>query len=121
MQKHLEEIESAGGRVVAISYDSLDTLKRFARSSGITFPLLSDTDSKTIEAYGIRNLESAGSRIDGVPHPGTFIVDQKGIIRFKLFRQGYRDRHTVDALIKALSETRQNDPPTHEGAPVGDD
>lgn len=106
MQENLEEIESAGGRVVAISYDSLDTLKRFARSGGITFPLLSDTDSKTIEAYGVRNLEAAGSRIDGVPHPGTFIVDQKGIIRFKLFLKGYRDRHTVNALIKAFNETR---------------
>lgn len=106
MQENLEEIESAGGRVVAISYDSLDTLKRFARSSGITFPLLSDTDSKTIEAYGVRNLEAAGSRIDGVPHPGTFIVDQQGIIRFKLFLNGYRDRHTVDALIKAFNETK---------------
>lgn len=106
MQENLEEIESAGGRVVAISYDSLDTLKRFARSSGITFPLLSDTDSKTIEAYGVRNLEAAGSRIDGVPHPGTFIVDQQGIIRFKLFLNGYRDRHEVDALIKAFNETK---------------
>ncbi len=102
----MEEIESASGRVVAISYDSLDTLKRFARSSGITFPLLSDTDSKTIEAYGVRNLEAAGSRIDGVPHPGTFIVDQQGIIRFKLFLNGYRDRHEVDALIKAFNETK---------------
>ena len=106
MQENLEEIESTGGSVVAISYDSLDTLKRFARSSGITFPLLSDTASKTIEAYGIRNLEAAGSGIDGVPHPGTFIIDQKGIIRFKLFLKGYRDRHEVDALIKAFNEIR---------------
>lgn len=106
MQASLEEIKSAGGNVVAISYDSEETLKRFARSSKITFPLLSDTGSKTIDAYGIRNKEAAGGRIDGVPYPGTFVIDQKGIIRSKLFVEGYRDRHDVEALIKAFSEIK---------------
>ena len=106
MQENLKEIESTGGQVIAISYDSVDTLKQFARKSSITFPLLSDAGSKTIDAYGIRNKEAAGSRIDGVPYPGTFIVDQKGIIRSKLFLEGYRDRHAVDALIKAFNDAK---------------
>ncbi len=26
----------------------------------------------------------------GVPHPGTFVIDQKGIVRVKLFLNGIR-------------------------------
>jgi peroxiredoxin len=36
-----------------------------------------------------------------VPEPGTFILDQKGLIRAKLFLEGFRVRHTAEALITA--------------------
>ena len=106
MQENLKEIESTGGRVVAISYDSEETLERYARSGNIRFPLLSDKGSKTIDAYGIRNKEASGSKIDGVPYPGTFIIDKKGNIRSKLFLEGYRDRHAVKVLVKAFNEAK---------------
>lgn len=101
----MKEIEATGGRVVALSYDSVEILKRFADKSAITFPLLSDAGSQTIDAYGVRNKE-APERWKGIPHPGTFIVDRKGVIRAKLFLENYRDRHAAEAVIKALKEAR---------------
>jgi peroxiredoxin len=71
----------------------------------ITFPLLSDPDSKTIEACHIRN-ESAKGKAEGVPRPGTFVVDKVGVIRAKLFLEGYRDRHTTEALIMAAKAVK---------------
>lgn len=106
MQQNLKEIEATGGKVIAISYDSIETLKKFTRKSAITYPLVSDPDSKTIKAYDILNKEAVGSRIDGVPYPGTFVIDSKGVIRSKLFLEGYRDRHGIEALIKALNEAK---------------
>jgi peroxiredoxin len=67
----------------------------------VTFPLLSDTDSRTIDAYAVRNLDVAGKRIDGIPHPGTFIVDREGVIRAKLFHEGYKERHAAKQIIEA--------------------
>ena len=87
-------------QIVGVSYDDPEVLKRFSDKSKITFPLLSDPDSKTIDAYHIRN-EAAKGKAEGVPQPGTFIVDQKGVIRAKLFLEGFRKRHTTEALIKA--------------------
>ena len=55
LQDRLEELQSAGIGVAAISYDSEDTLAAFAERRGITFPLLSDDDSATIREYGILN------------------------------------------------------------------
>jgi peroxiredoxin len=100
LQRDKQSIEDAGVQLVGISYDAPAVLKAFSDSQKITFPLLSDPGSKTIDVYHIRN-ESAKGRAQGVPNPGTFIVDQAGVIRAKLFLEGYRDRHTTDALIES--------------------
>lgn len=57
LQSSLKEIEAAGGRVVVVSYDAVDTLKRVAAKREVTFLLLSDPGSKTISAFGILNKE----------------------------------------------------------------
>lgn len=96
--------------VVAVSYDSVEVLKRFAKQRGVTFPLLSDPESRTIEAYGIRNREAQGSRIDGVPHPGTFIIGPGGVIVGKLFYEGYRRRHTSEEILAVVERLRTEEP-----------
>ena len=100
MQRDLKSIEEAGVQIVGISYDSPAVLKRFSDRQKITVPLLSDPESKTIDAYHIRN-EAARGKAEGVPNPGTFILDREGVIRSKLFLEGYRQRHTTEALIEA--------------------
>jgi peroxiredoxin Q/BCP len=100
LQRDVESIEEAGVQIVGISYDSPAALKRFSDLQKISFPLLSDPESKTIDAYHIRN-EAARGKAEGVPHPGTFILDREGVIRAKLFLDGYRDRHTTAALVEA--------------------
>ena len=100
MQRDLKSIEEAGVHVVGISYDPPSVLKKFSDKAKIAFPLLSDPESKTIEDYHILNPAAKG-KAKGVPYPGTFIVDSKGVIRAKIFLEGYRDRHSTEALIKA--------------------
>ena len=105
MQRNLKSIEEAGVQVVGISYDEPAALKRFANQMKIAFPLLSDPGSETIDAYHIRN-EAAKGRAAGVPNPGTFILDREGMIRAKLFLEGYRQRHTTEALIEAAKSIK---------------
>lgn len=112
MQGDLKRIEKAGIKVVGISYDSVEILKEFADKSKITFPLLSDPDSKTIVAYSLKNKEVAGKsggriKLDGVPYPGTILVDQAGVIRAKLFVDGYRERHSIDELVKTAEAMKK--------------
>ena len=83
----------------------MDVLKRAQTKHNITFPLLSDEGSKTIDAFGIRNKEAEGGA-KGIPHPMTFLVDKQGIIRAKLFHEGYAKRHTSQDLIKAAKQMR---------------
>ena len=103
LQSSLQEIEAAGGQLAVISYDSVETLKRVAAKREVTFLLLSDPGSKTIQDYGILNQEAKG-KAKGVPYPGVFILDRKGIIRAKLFHPGYAKRATVADMVQALKE-----------------
>ena len=105
LQRDLQSIQDAGVQLVGISYDDTKVLKTFSDRMKIAFPLLSDTGSKTINAYHIRN-EAARGRAQGVPNPGTFILDQEGVIRAKLFLEGFRDRHTIEALCKAAKAVK---------------
>jgi peroxiredoxin Q/BCP len=111
LQRDLPTIEEAGVQVIGISYDSAAVSKAFAAKHKITFPLLSDPDSKTIAAYALKNKETAGRKfgainLDGVPYPGTLLVDQDGIVRAKLFVDGYKDRHSVADLVKAAASLK---------------
>ena len=105
LQRDLKSIEAEGIQLVGISYDDTKILKAFSDRMKIAFPLLSDPESKTIDAYHIRN-EAAKGRAEGVPNPATFILDRDGIIRAKLFLEGYRERHTTDALIEAAKSIK---------------
>ena len=105
LQGDLKSIVDAGVQVVGISYDDVKALKSFSDRMKIAFPLLSDPGSKTIDAYHIRN-EAAKGRAQGVPNPGTFILDQEGVIRAKLFLEGFRDRHSIKALIETAKTVK---------------
>ena len=94
---------------MAISYDSPAVLKSFAERKHITFPMLSDPESKIIKAYGILNVSSPPGPFYGIPYPGTYIVDTKGVVVSKFFEDDYSQRYTTSAI---LSEKY--------GAPVGD-
>jgi peroxiredoxin len=85
---------------VAISYDDVKTLASFADKKHIDFPLLSDPGSKTIDAYGILDAEAKGPG-KGIPHPGTFIIDKDGVVRAKLFKEGYKERSSTADMLDA--------------------
>ncbi len=105
LQSDLKSIEDSGVQLIGISYDSPAVLKKFSDRSKITFPLLSDPESKTIDVYHIRN-KTAKGKAQGVPNPGTFIVDQEGVIRAKLFLENFRERHSTEELVKAAKTVK---------------
>lgn len=95
----METISATGIQVVAISYDSVEILEKFAEQEEIKFKLLSDEDSTAIKAFGILN-EEVGGRQAGIPYPGTFLVGKDG--KVKAYLPGStRVRHTTEALIEA--------------------
>jgi hypothetical protein len=103
LQRSLPEIRRAGLGLVAVSYDSTATLRAFADRHGITFPMLSDQGSKTIAAWGILNREATG-RSAGIPYPGTYVLDGKGVIISRNFEESYQERDSAASIIGGLQQ-----------------
>ena len=105
LQSDLATLQAHGAQVVALSYDSAEVLERFASKKSITYPLLSDPGSKTIDSYGLRDKEATG-RTSGIPYPGIYVIGRDGIIRAKLFNEGYEERPETEAIVRALKDVR---------------
>ena len=88
--------------VLAVSVDSVENLKK-TRSrlsnedskSGIV--LLSDPGHRIIDIYGLLNPGSPG-----LPHPATYIIDKKGVVRWKFVDVDYRKRPDNEQVLNAL-------------------
>jgi hypothetical protein len=100
LEHDLPRIQAQGFGLAAISYDSVAILKNFADRRGITFPLLSDPESKIIRSFGILN-ESApkNSPFSGIPYPGTYLLDPKGLVISKYFVDDFRERDTAGEIL----------------------
>jgi hypothetical protein len=100
LQGRYDDIRAQGLGLIAISYDPPETLKAFAASRGITFPLVSDPGSAIIRRYGLLNeTMDPKTRFFGVPHPGTFILDASGVVTARFFEEAYQERYTVGAML----------------------
>lgn len=98
----MEALHKQGFGVAAISYDSVGVLKNFTDRQHITYPLLSDPDSKIIRAFEILNeTVQPGTPAYGIPYPGVYIVDTRGHVVSKYFEDDYKDRvSTADILAR---------------------
>jgi AhpC/TSA family len=90
--------------LAAISYDPVPVLADFSKRRGITFPLLSDTGSAVIRAYGILNttVPSTNQQQYGIPFPGTFIVNSTGVVTSRVFEAAYQERDTISSVMVRL-------------------
>jgi hypothetical protein len=100
LERRREDLAKQGLRLAALSYDSVATLKDFSQRRGIHFPLLSDPDSTIIRAFGLLNEEvKADTPQHGVPHPGTLVIDARGVVTRRDFGEGYDQRRSVASLV----------------------
>ena len=96
-------VESAGYKLVGVSYDSVEKLQKFVKKRSIEFTLLSDPGSQIIDAYGIRNTTyPEGHYAHGVPHPTVLVVNADGIIEKKFFSDDYKKRPETEVILSAI-------------------
>jgi peroxiredoxin len=69
---------------------------------GLGIALLSDRHAAVIDRYGLRDPEYARQKIDGVPHPAVFVLDQRGRVRWSKIETDYRERPSNEEVSAAL-------------------
>ena len=100
LQEKKAEFEKNSLKVASVSYDSVEILKSFADRVGITFPMLADPDSKIIRDFGILNESiQKGTPMYGIPYPGSYVIDARGVVQSKYFTPDYRERYTGGDIL----------------------
>jgi peroxiredoxin len=104
LQTKVEDLRRSGLGVALVTYDPVGVLADFASRRGITYPLLSDSGSETIKRFGILNTTVApnSTMMSGVPFPGTFLINTKGIVTSRFFEPAFQERVTVGSILAQL-------------------
>lgn len=77
----LPRIDERGALVLGVSPDPITSHVKFKNKYQLNFPLLSDEDHQTAEAYGVWKEKSMyGKKYWGIER-STFIIDEEGILR----------------------------------------
>jgi len=97
------KLSSMGGQVIGISVDSVFTLKVFAHTYGIEFPLLSDFNKKVTRMYGVLQDPWVGFGYKGVAKRAVFMLDGKGILRYRWMTDAPAEEPPYDQVMSALA------------------
>jgi peroxiredoxin len=93
---------------VAVSIDDRERqqmmIDRVREEHGIEidYVLLTDTDHRVINRYGLFNPDEPKHR--PVPHPAVYVIDKDGIVRWKLVEVNYRVRAENEDILAALAD-----------------
>ena len=96
--------------LLALSIDPRDLLQKMAdkiAADGVRpdFTFLSDPGHRVIDRYGLLNPNG-----QGWPHPTTYVIDRKGVVRWKDMEVNYKIRPTNQMILAALAKLEKEHP-----------
>ncbi|GAA1434635.1 peroxiredoxin [Streptomyces thermospinosisporus] len=97
LRDNLPQFTDRDTQLLAVSNDSIHTLRVFAEQENLEYPLLSDfwPHGNVSRAYGVFD-EDKGCAVRG-----TFIIDKEGVVRWTVVN-GLPDARDLDEYVKAL-------------------
>lgn len=99
---NLKQLTNLGVQVVGVSADSVASHKKFCEKQELNFPLLSDPEKTTLEAYGVWVEKSMyGKKYMGIQRD-SFLIDSRGNV-IKQYEKVNPKTH-VDEVIKDVKE-----------------
>jgi peroxiredoxin Q/BCP len=103
-EEALPQLGKIGVTVIGVSKDKIKPIEKFAEKYNLTFPLASDPEAGTIEAYGAWQEKSMyGKKYMGIER-STVLVDSKGKIA-KIWPKVKVDGHAAEVL-KAVQDLK---------------
>jgi peroxiredoxin len=109
LQSLLGEQDRGKTVLLAVSPDQRVDLEKMAQKVLAKAPgelrtlLLSDPDLAVIKRYGLLN-EAAAQKGQPLPHPATYVIDAKGVVRWKFVEVNYRVRPTNEVVLEQLGK-----------------
>jgi thioredoxin-dependent peroxiredoxin len=92
-----EVFKEAGAEVIGVSGDSPQSHQQFARKYNLPFILLSDSDNKLRQSYGVP------ATLFILPGRVTYVIDKQGVVRH-IFDSMMNFKGHVEESLKTLKE-----------------
>lgn len=80
LRDNYNELRNAGYEVIGVSVDSAKSHQRFIEKNELPFTLISDTEKKLVEEFGVWGEKSMCGRKYMGTFRTTFIINEEGII-----------------------------------------
>jgi peroxiredoxin len=105
-QQRLQELESRGIQVVAISVDTPDINRRQRQKLGYTYTFLSDPKAEVIRRYDLLH-RAAGPNGTDIARPAEFLIDSTGTIRWVNLTENIAIRARPEQVLEAFEQGEQ--------------
>ncbi len=100
----LAKLRDLKAQVVGISVNDPFSNKAFAKANRLDFPLLSDYNREVVELYGVAAMDFAGLEDYTAAKRSIFVVDRKGIIRYRWVTEDPRIEPNYEEIERVLDE-----------------
>ncbi|HZW85818.1 MAG TPA: redoxin domain-containing protein, partial [Nitrososphaerales archaeon] len=97
-------LQEAGSQLVGVSVDSTYSLKAFAQTYNLQFPLLSDFNKKVIKLYDVLQDPWGSLAYKGVAKRATFVIDNKGVLRHRWVTDVPSEEPPYEEVVKAAQK-----------------
>jgi len=120
LQKGLEQLTAKGAKVVLVTPEKPDYVKKMVDKTKATFPILHDKDYNIMEAYHTKYTIKESDEMSHkdyvvsstkkhnetdeavLPVPATYIISPDGKIKFVHFETNYKERSTLKMILENL-------------------
>ncbi len=97
-------LQGAGAQLVGVSVDSSYSLKAFAQTYNLQFPLLSDFNKKAAKLYGVLQDPWVGLGYKGVAKRAVMVVDKRGMLRYRWATDVPSEEPPYSEVVKAAQK-----------------
>jgi peroxiredoxin len=102
----LAKLNELRAQVIGISVNDPFCNKAFSETNGLNFPLLSDYVREVVTIYGVAAEDFAGLKGYTVAKRSIFIVDNKGIVRYKWITEDPAVEPDYDEIMSELGKLK---------------
>ena len=100
LQLRIEDFRRRGTHVVGMVVDPVPTNAELTRTARLEFPILSDPDLRTTDAYGLRHRD--GHDGHDIALSASILVDANGIVRWTHVARNLRVRPAPADILAAI-------------------
>jgi peroxiredoxin len=97
LQEDYSQFTALNAEILAISVEEPDIGRYLSQLLQLQYPVLSDTDHRAVDLYGVYNLLG-----DSLATPSVFVIDREGVIRWEYVGTSSTDRPSNEMILEQL-------------------